>query len=69
MAASPQIDIKVHNEGTIWLFEPVTPAAKELFEYGIKAEGWQRLGGDLAVDHRPALHLALRLQSEGWVLG
>ena len=63
------VDIKVYNHGSVWLFEPVTPAAKELFEYVIAFEGWQRLGGNFAVDHRPATHLALRLQDEGWVLG
>lgn len=67
--SKPQLkdaDVLIHAEGfaTVWLFEPVSDAAKEFFAENICAEPWQHVGGSIGVDHRPARDLADALYHE-----
>ena len=59
-----RIDFVVRDEGTIWLFTPLTPAALQFLSEHIQ-EGAQYLGDSLAVDHRCVDGLLHGLQEHG----
>lgn len=60
-------DVLIHASewATVWMFEPKSGAAREIFESEIGFEDWQSLGGKYAVDHRPARALAQHLSNQG----
>jgi hypothetical protein len=58
-------DVLVCTEGTVWLFNPLTPAAQEWFDKPVQSEPWQRLATSLVVDHGFALGLLQSLQDAG----
>lgn len=60
-------DFKVRVEGSIWLFEPLTEAAKE-FTSNLGLEGWRWMGNSFGIDARPANNLVTALEEEGFVL-
>jgi len=62
------VDVLVHAEGfaTIWMFEPVSDAAKEFFENEIEVDEWAHMRNGIAVDHRPAQQLATYLYHNGF---
>ncbi len=63
-------DVIVENCGTVWTFQPVSDAARAVFDEKVASEPWQWLGRSLVVDHRMARDLAVALQeNEGLVLG
>jgi hypothetical protein len=45
MMATP--DVLISNEGTVWVFNPLTPAAKDWFDENVESEPWQWLGTSL----------------------
>ena len=51
-------DVVVRNSGSVCLFEPVTPAAKDWVAEHVQLEGCQWLGASFAVEHRFASGLA-----------
>jgi hypothetical protein len=48
------VDVLVHDEGTIWLFNPLSERAKTWIRKHVAAEPWQWLCDALAVEHRYA---------------
>jgi len=45
------IDFRVQNEGSIFLVEPVSQAAKTWTAEHVQLEGWQWFGPSFAVEH------------------
>lgn len=64
----PVVDFDIYDQGTIVLFSPMSPAAKEWFQEHVAYESWQCLGSSVAVDHRPARDLLSILADEGFSL-
>jgi hypothetical protein len=60
-------DVLVRNEGTVFLFCPLTPQAKEWIEEYVQSDA-QWLGNALVVEHRYAWGLAEGMKEEGLVL-
>lgn len=60
-------DFTIQNEGSIYLFRPLTPAAAAHIEENVSEEA-QWFGGALVVEHRYAGDLAAQLQEEGFTL-
>ena len=68
MNRTPHIDFRVRSHGTVWTFEPLTEAAKEVTATELNLEGWQWYGPAFGVDHRPAHDLVTALEAEGFVV-
>ena len=60
----PVFDFVVHDEGTIWLFTPLTPAASQFLSDHIHEDA-QYFGPSLAVDHRYLYDLLVGLREHG----
>jgi hypothetical protein len=60
-------DILVRNEGTVFLFCPLTPRAKEWIDERVQSDA-QWFGNTLVVEHRYAWGLAEGMKDEGLVL-
>jgi hypothetical protein len=61
-------DVLVRNEGTVFLFNPLTARAKEWIEENVQIETYQWFGSTLVVEHRYAWGLAEGMLDEGLVL-
>jgi len=61
-------DVLVRNEGTVYVFSPLTAAAKAWFDENVQSEGWQWFGNALVVEHRYALGLGQGLRDAGFAL-
>ena len=61
----PQVDVAVSNHGSVILFAPLTKMAREWIADNVQAEGWQFLGGSLAVEPRFAFELAQGMKGAG----
>ena len=62
-------DVLIRNEGTVWVFNPLTPAAKEWFDENVESESWQWLGTSLVVDHGFAMGLIQGIEDAGLAIG
>jgi hypothetical protein len=60
----PFFDFRVHDEGTIWLFTPLTPAAFEFLADHVQSDA-QYFGPSLAVEHRFVYDLLIGLREHG----
>ena len=60
-------DVLVHNEGTVFLFNPLTSRAKEWIDDNVQPEA-QWFGTTLVVEHRYAWGLAQGMKDEGLIL-
>jgi hypothetical protein len=60
----PLFDFRVHDEGTIWLFTPVTPAAFEFLAKHVQEDALY-FGTSLAVEHRFVYDLLVGLREHG----
>jgi squalene cyclase len=60
-------DVLVHNEKTVFLFNPLTARAKEWIEEHVQADA-QWFGTTLVVEHRFAWGLAEGMKDAGLVL-
>ena len=60
-------DVLVHNEGTVFLFNPLTARAKEWIDDNVQPDA-QWFGTTLVVEHRYAWGLAQGMKDEGLVL-
>jgi len=60
-------DVLVHNEGTIFLFNPLTARAKEWIDDNVQPDA-QWFGHALVVEHRYAWGLAQGMKDDGLVL-
>ena len=65
---TPAPDVLVANEGTVFLFNPLTERAKDWIDDNVSSESWQWLGTTLVVDHRYAWGLAEGMNDAGLVL-
>ncbi len=63
-AVRRSIDFVVRDEGTIWLFTPLTPAALQFLSDHIQEDA-QYFGDSLAVEHRYVYDLLLGLREHG----
>jgi hypothetical protein len=61
-------DVLVANEGTVFLFNPLTQQAKEWMDDNVQTEDWQYFGITLVVEHRFAWGLAQGMKDAGLVL-
>lgn len=61
-------DVLVANEGTVFTFCPLTPAAKEWVAENVQSEAWQWFGNVLVVETRYAWRLAEGMKDAGLVL-
>jgi hypothetical protein len=61
-------DVLVANEGTVFLFNPLTPAAHDWFNDNVQSEPWQWFDATLVVEHRYAWGLAEGMLDAGLVL-
>jgi hypothetical protein len=60
-------DVLIHNEGTVFLFNPLTSRAKEWIDENVQEDA-QWFGTTLVVEHRYAWGLAVGMKEEGLVL-
>jgi hypothetical protein len=60
-------DVLVRNEGTVFLFCPLTPRAKEWIDENVPSDS-EWFGNALVVEHRYAWGLAEGMEDEGLVL-
>jgi len=59
-----KIDVVVRNEGSIFMFQPLTKTARAWIEENAADDGmW--FGGQLAVEHRYAADLAQGMLNDG----
>ena len=59
-----RIDFLVRDEGSIWLFTPLTPAASQFLSEHIQEDA-QYFGDSLAVEHRFVYDLLIGLREHG----
>ena len=60
-------DVLVRNEGTLFLFCPLTPRVNEWINENVQADAmW--FGNSLVVEHRYALGLAVGMKDAGFEL-
>jgi hypothetical protein len=65
--SKPTPDVLVHNEGTVFLFNPLTLRAKEWIDENCEPKA-QWFGSTLVVEHRFSWALAQGMKDEGLVL-
>jgi hypothetical protein len=65
--ATRKVDVFVRCEGSIFLFTPVTPAAKQWICTNVQPDA-QWFGESLVVEHRYAADLAAAMRDAGLVL-
>ena len=63
-----QHDMRVSDEGTIFLFTPVTPEAKTWVDENVALEDYQWFGRGFSVEHRYAADLVVGMQEAGLVV-
>ena len=63
-AETTVFDFGVRDEGSIWLFTPLTSAALQFLSENIQQDA-QYFGGSLAVEHRYVYDLLLGLREHG----
>ena len=61
------VDVRVRNEGTLFLFDLLTDAADDWVKMNVSDES-QMYGGALVVEHRYARDIAAGMQSDGLVV-
>lgn len=62
--ATPQADVRIDREGSIFLFTPLTDAAREFIKEHVQADA-QWWAGSLVVEHRYARDLARGMANDG----
>ncbi|MCY2927544.1 MAG: hypothetical protein NT031_19315 [Planctomycetota bacterium] len=65
----PQVDINVDDEGSVFLFSPITPLAREWVATNLSLEGWQWLGRAFAVEHRFVAPIVEGMMNDGLRVG
>lgn len=66
MAAKTDIDVR--NEGSIFMFTPLTAKGRAWVDEHLELESWQWLGGGFSVEHRYAGDLAEAMQNDGLIV-
>lgn len=67
MPEQKTVDVRVDNHGSIFLFEPLTPAATNWISENVDEQA-QWFAGALAVEHRYAQDLASGMMADGLVV-
>jgi len=62
---SKRYDVTVRDEGSVFLFTPLTKPGKKWFSENVHTEAWQWLGPSLGVDTRFADDLLCGMESDG----
>jgi len=62
------MDVRIHDQGTMIGFVPLTAAAQEWFATNVPAEDWQWLNHVLWVDHRFASDLIKGLEEANFIV-
>jgi hypothetical protein len=62
-ASTPPADVRITNEGSIFLVRPLTPAGKRWIAEHVEDPTW--FGGALAVEHRYIRGLATGMAADG----
>jgi hypothetical protein len=67
--ANKQVDVKVANEGTLWQFFLLTPAAKDWVGEKVQMENYMRQGESaFAAEHRYAPDIVEGMKADGLVV-
>lgn len=61
------VDVLVCDEGTLWLFNPLSERAKAWVAEHVPVESWQWLCDSLAVEHRYAPALVEAMLGDGLI--
>jgi hypothetical protein len=61
-------DVLVRNDGTVFVFCPLTDRAKDWLEENVEIEPWQWFGSAFVVEHRYAWGLGQGMKDAGLVL-
>jgi hypothetical protein len=67
-APTTKADVLIRNESTVFVFCPLSAAAKAWFNENVQSEAYQWFGNALVVDHRFAWGLGQGLKDAGFVL-
>lgn len=60
-----QPDVKIDNQGTIWMFHPISEDAKAWVDENVQLESYQWMGPRFAVEHRYASQLVQGMMEQG----
>lgn len=58
-------DVLIRNEGTVFVFCPLTPRATEWLDENVESEPWQWFGNSFVVEHRYAWGLGQGMKDAG----
>ena len=58
-------DVLIADHGSVALFTPMTPIARQWVEENVEVEPWQRVGGSVACEPRCLNDLVAGMQEEG----
>jgi hypothetical protein len=61
-------DFIVTDQSSVWLFEPLTEAARQFVRQQIERDDWLWVGQGFAIDYLAAGALAEDLQNEGFII-
>lgn len=59
------VDFTVQGEGSVYLLQPLTPAAKEWIESHLATQSWQRFGTAIAIEHRYICDIVDGIKADG----
>jgi len=62
-------DVLIRDEGTVWIFNPLTSVAQKWFGEHVQSAPWQWLGTSLVVEHRFAIGLIQGITDAGFSIG
>lgn len=61
-------DIRVENEGSIFVLRPLTETGEEWICENLASEPWQWLGNALCIEHRFAYEIVTGMKNDGLVV-
>jgi len=65
METKKQPDVKIDNQGTIWMFHPLSETAKQWVDENVNLETYQWMGPRFAVEHRYVTDLVQGMRAAG----
>ena len=66
---SKKVDVEIENDGSVFVFKPLTDAAKAWVKENVSLESWQMWAGDsFVVEHRFAEQLVHGMREAELVL-
>lgn len=61
-------DVKVLNQGTILVFEPLNQSAKDWIDLNVLVEPYMQIGSGFSADHRMGFAIADGMENDGLLL-